>query len=201
MVNKIIFQVNFASRMQSSCPPNQIQMSEPTALKIINSPRYRLTKRGVVKVKGKGEVNTYWLDLAEGQQIQSTHRKKARKEAAEREKAAEKEKETTPSPPEDPKPSENGAGSPVIDKSEKIIDENGKPVQEKTQLIEQVDETKDKIIDENKNEKVVDEVETSNDDRSTIRIDDILEEKKGEMEKMESWKENVIPPMNNGQLV
>ena len=41
--------VNFASRMQSNCPPNQIQMSEPTALMLMKVERYKLTKRGIVK--------------------------------------------------------------------------------------------------------------------------------------------------------
>uniref|UniRef100_A0A0N5BNP6 Guanylate cyclase n=1 Tax=Strongyloides papillosus TaxID=174720 RepID=A0A0N5BNP6_STREA len=54
--------VNFSSRMESNCPPNQIQVSEPTALKLMENPEYRLIKRGIVKVKGKGDVNTYWLN-------------------------------------------------------------------------------------------------------------------------------------------
>uniref|UniRef100_A0A0N5AD78 guanylate cyclase n=1 Tax=Syphacia muris TaxID=451379 RepID=A0A0N5AD78_9BILA len=54
--------VNFASRMQSTCNPNQIQIAESTAKLLQDSPKYRLTKRGIVSVKGKGEVNTYWLD-------------------------------------------------------------------------------------------------------------------------------------------
>ncbi|KAH7723899.1 Protein GCY-27 a [Aphelenchoides avenae] len=54
--------VNFASRMQSNCPPNQIQMSEPTAMMLKVDNRYVLTKRGIVRVKGKGDVNTYWLN-------------------------------------------------------------------------------------------------------------------------------------------
>uniref|UniRef100_A0A7E4ZPX8 guanylate cyclase n=1 Tax=Panagrellus redivivus TaxID=6233 RepID=A0A7E4ZPX8_PANRE len=54
--------VNFASRMQSNCPPNQIQMSESTALQLMVIDEYKLTKRGIVTVKGKGDVNTYWLN-------------------------------------------------------------------------------------------------------------------------------------------
>nr|CAD2134715.1 unnamed protein product [Meloidogyne enterolobii] len=54
--------VNFASRMQSNAAPNQIQMSESTALLLMGVSKYKLTKRGIVKVKGKGEVNTYWLN-------------------------------------------------------------------------------------------------------------------------------------------
>ncbi|TKR64226.1 hypothetical protein L596_024796 [Steinernema carpocapsae] len=54
--------VNFASRMQSNCAPNQIQMSEVTANMLLDCDKYTLTRRGVVKVKGKGNVNTYWLN-------------------------------------------------------------------------------------------------------------------------------------------
>lgn len=48
--------------MQSNCPPNQIQLSEQTALMLKATPQYKLTKRGIVRVKGKGDVNTYWLN-------------------------------------------------------------------------------------------------------------------------------------------
>ncbi|KAK6033263.1 adenylate/guanylate cyclase catalytic domain protein, partial [Ostertagia ostertagi] len=48
--------VNFASRMQSNCPPNQIQTSEVTALRLMNTNEYSLVKRGIVQVKGKGIV-------------------------------------------------------------------------------------------------------------------------------------------------
>ena len=42
--------------MQSNAAPNQIQMSEATALLLMCVAKYKLTKRGIVKVKGKGEV-------------------------------------------------------------------------------------------------------------------------------------------------
>ncbi|KAF1749263.1 hypothetical protein GCK72_025730 [Caenorhabditis remanei] len=54
--------VNFASRMQSNCPPNQIQTSEITARLLFATHQYKLVKRGIVHVKGKGEVNCYWLN-------------------------------------------------------------------------------------------------------------------------------------------
>ncbi|VDO20011.1 unnamed protein product [Haemonchus placei] len=49
--------VNFASRMQSNCPPNQIQTSEVTALRLMNTNEYSLVKRGIVQVKGKGNAS------------------------------------------------------------------------------------------------------------------------------------------------
>uniref|UniRef100_A0A915PGV2 guanylate cyclase n=1 Tax=Setaria digitata TaxID=48799 RepID=A0A915PGV2_9BILA len=54
--------VNFASRMQSNCVANQIQVAESTAKILMQRSKYRLKKRGVVQVKGKGNVNTYWLN-------------------------------------------------------------------------------------------------------------------------------------------
>lgn len=40
--------------MQSSCEPNQIQVAETTAKILMEHSKYKLTKRGVVRVKGKG---------------------------------------------------------------------------------------------------------------------------------------------------
>ncbi|KAI6175194.1 Guanylate cyclase [Aphelenchoides fujianensis] len=54
--------VNFASRMQSNSPPNQIQLSEPTAMMLMTVPRYKLVKRGIVRREDSGDVNTYWLN-------------------------------------------------------------------------------------------------------------------------------------------
>ncbi|MCP9265164.1 Guanylate cyclase [Dirofilaria immitis] len=54
--------VNFASRMQSNCEANQIQVAESTAKILMGYSKYKLTKRGMVRVKGKGDVNTYWLN-------------------------------------------------------------------------------------------------------------------------------------------
>ncbi|VDK62680.1 unnamed protein product [Gongylonema pulchrum] len=48
--------------MQSNCQANQIQMAESTAKLLMESSKYKLTKRGIVHVKGKGDVNTYWLN-------------------------------------------------------------------------------------------------------------------------------------------
>ncbi|EJW77768.1 hypothetical protein WUBG_11322 [Wuchereria bancrofti] len=48
--------------MQSNCEANQIQVAESTAKILMENSKYNLTKRGVVHVKGKGDVNTYWLN-------------------------------------------------------------------------------------------------------------------------------------------
>jgi adenylate cyclase len=57
--------VNMASRMQETGLPDEIQVSEFTCnlLKDHNQSKdkYRLEPRGLVQVKGKGEVNTYLL--------------------------------------------------------------------------------------------------------------------------------------------
>lgn len=52
--------VNTASRMESSSVPNKIQTTGATAEILIKS-NYELEYRGKVAVKGKGEMDTYWL--------------------------------------------------------------------------------------------------------------------------------------------
>ncbi|MDB9312406.1 adenylate/guanylate cyclase domain-containing protein [Spirulina sp. CS-785/01] len=51
--------VNVASRMESTGYPNKIQVTEAIYQRLKD--RYTLEKRGTVKVKGKGEMTTYWL--------------------------------------------------------------------------------------------------------------------------------------------
>ncbi|XP_063698080.1 soluble guanylate cyclase 89Da-like [Culicoides brevitarsis] len=53
--------VNTASRMESSGASNRIQVSGYTAEKL-RKLNYKVTYRGKVSVKGKGEMDTYWLD-------------------------------------------------------------------------------------------------------------------------------------------
>ena len=51
--------VNVASRMESSGSPGKIQVTSATYEKIKD--QFILEKRGLVPVKGKGEMETYWL--------------------------------------------------------------------------------------------------------------------------------------------
>lgn len=51
--------VNIASRMESQGIPGQIQVSQTTYEKIKHS--HLLEERGIILVKGKGEMRTYWL--------------------------------------------------------------------------------------------------------------------------------------------
>ncbi|XP_053698579.1 soluble guanylate cyclase 89Db-like [Sabethes cyaneus] len=53
--------VNTASRMESSGDINRIQVSGSTAAKL-KKKGYELTFRGKVAVKGKGEMETFWLE-------------------------------------------------------------------------------------------------------------------------------------------
>jgi len=46
--------------MESSSDPWMIQLSNYTALKV-RKVGYKVEARGFVKVKGKGEMETYWL--------------------------------------------------------------------------------------------------------------------------------------------
>jgi CHASE2 domain-containing sensor protein/class 3 adenylate cyclase len=51
--------VNIASRMESSGSPGKIQVSPATYEKLKD--KFILEERGQIKVKGKGEMTTYWL--------------------------------------------------------------------------------------------------------------------------------------------
>jgi len=54
--------VNTASRMESNSEKNRINCSETSAsLLRQQSPRVRIFPRGVIDVKGKGEMNTFWV--------------------------------------------------------------------------------------------------------------------------------------------
>ena len=62
--NKFIYDlwgdaVNIASRMESSGQPGSIQVTEATYERLKDE--YVFQKRGAIKVKGKGEMVTYWL--------------------------------------------------------------------------------------------------------------------------------------------
>jgi class 3 adenylate cyclase len=59
--------VNTASRMESTCPPGRIQVSEGTAQLLSKGTiGIKLTERGKVKVKGKGDMTTSLLDEDQG---------------------------------------------------------------------------------------------------------------------------------------
>ena len=51
--------VNTASRMESNCLPGEIQVSETTHGLL--SDRYRFEERGLIAVKGKGDIKAYLL--------------------------------------------------------------------------------------------------------------------------------------------
>ncbi|MBP0000727.1 MAG: HAMP domain-containing protein [Cyanobacteria bacterium SID2] len=56
--------VNIASRMESSGKPGQIQVTQAT-YEILKD-KYILEARGAIQVKGKGEMQTYWLKGRKG---------------------------------------------------------------------------------------------------------------------------------------
>ncbi|XP_055357917.1 soluble guanylate cyclase 88E-like [Paramacrobiotus metropolitanus] len=53
--------VNTASRMESSGMPFRIQCSETTRNILVTTGDFEMKKRGIMKIKGKGEMMVYWL--------------------------------------------------------------------------------------------------------------------------------------------
>jgi class 3 adenylate cyclase len=54
--------VNVASRMESNSEPWKVHISEKFAKSIENCPEFSLIPRGTITIKGKGSMNTFWLE-------------------------------------------------------------------------------------------------------------------------------------------
>ena len=54
--------VNVASRMESTSETGRIQVSGEFRRELVDAPRFELVLRGVIAVKGKGELQTFFLD-------------------------------------------------------------------------------------------------------------------------------------------
>ncbi len=59
--------VNVASRLETTSPANHIQISRATADRLSGS--FELTPRGIIEVKGKGELETFFLEAAAQQSV------------------------------------------------------------------------------------------------------------------------------------
>lgn len=57
--------VNVASRMESHSEPGKIHISEAFAKSIESHREFSLIPRGEINIKGKGTMNTFWLDKGE----------------------------------------------------------------------------------------------------------------------------------------
>jgi len=55
---------NVASRMESQSEPGRINVSEAFANSISQYPEFKLIPRGEIHIKGKGLMQTYWLEKA-----------------------------------------------------------------------------------------------------------------------------------------
>jgi len=55
---------NVASRMESQSEPGRINVSEAFANSIQHYPEFKLMPRGEINIKGKGNMQTYWLEKA-----------------------------------------------------------------------------------------------------------------------------------------
>ena len=56
--------VNIASRMESNSEAGRIHISEQFAKAIESNPEFNLIPRGTINIKGKGKMNTFWLEKA-----------------------------------------------------------------------------------------------------------------------------------------
>ncbi len=54
--------VNIASRMETNSEAGRIHVSEDFAKSIENYPEFKLTPRGEISIKGKGMMQTFWLE-------------------------------------------------------------------------------------------------------------------------------------------
>lgn len=54
--------VNIASRMESTSQPGKIHVSDTFASRIINDSEFQLFPRESIEIKGKGMMNTFWLE-------------------------------------------------------------------------------------------------------------------------------------------
>jgi class 3 adenylate cyclase len=54
--------VNVASRMESNSEAGRIHISEQFAKSIKSNPEFKLIPRGEITIKGKGTMNTFWLE-------------------------------------------------------------------------------------------------------------------------------------------
>lgn len=58
--------VNVASRMESTSEPGRIQLSGEFRRELIDSSQFRMTRRGYIAVKGKGQMCTFFLEGLRG---------------------------------------------------------------------------------------------------------------------------------------
>lgn len=56
--------VNIASRMESHSEPGRIHVTEAFANKMKKYPEFNLIPRGDINIKGKGSMNTFWMEIA-----------------------------------------------------------------------------------------------------------------------------------------
>eukprot|EP01135_Chromosphaera_perkinsii_P000241 Nk52_evm10s62 gene=Nk52_evmTU10s62 len=63
--------VNVASRMETTGEPMKIHISKSTADFVHANKKFKLTERGQIPIKGKGEMTTFWLESTDVLQLPS----------------------------------------------------------------------------------------------------------------------------------
>lgn len=65
--------VNTAARMESTSEKNRIQCSDQSAcLLMMGHPEIRLASRGLINIKGKGEIYTFWVNEVNNEPVHAT---------------------------------------------------------------------------------------------------------------------------------
>lgn len=72
--------VNVASRMESNGLPHRIHVSQNTANVVGHLGEFHLEERGLVEIKGKGQMRTYWLSSSNDREFPQTDIEKLQQE-------------------------------------------------------------------------------------------------------------------------
>jgi class 3 adenylate cyclase len=63
--------INTASRMETLGEPHRVHISSATAELLMSNNNFVIIKRGNIQVKGKGEMETFWLEASENNKLLS----------------------------------------------------------------------------------------------------------------------------------
>lgn len=62
--------MNVGSRMENSSLPNNVQISSPFYSKLKGDKSFTFEPRGIIDIKGKGEMKTYFIHFRDGDGVE-----------------------------------------------------------------------------------------------------------------------------------